>query len=142
MCYPTHHSACSWPSTACRPSLKGHFPLFSLSPFLPFCFSSSLVQHSTALVASTFPNFLSFLISKFKLSFLTWLKLFILYTICFGIYIEHHIWPHSLPYLNVPPNVGVQKSAGVSLATGYVLAIGAKQSPRLLRSCFAPSVSC
>lgn len=40
-----------------------------------------------------------------------------------------------------PPNVGVQKSTGVSLVIGNVLEIGTKQSPWLLKSCFFPSDS-
>lgn len=38
-------------------------------------------------------------------------------------------------YLNVPPNVGVQKSAVFSAATGNVLDIGTRHSPLLLKSC-------
>lgn len=44
-------------------------------------------------------------------------------------------------YLNVPPNVGVQKSTVVSWVTGNVLDTGTRHSPRLLRSCFGPSLS-
>lgn len=37
-------------------------------------------------------------------------------------------------YLKLPPNVGVQKSVAVSDATGKVLDIGTRHSPRVLRS--------
>ena len=48
---------------------------------------------------------------------------------------DHH------DHLKGPPNddVGVQKSAVVSFATGNVLEIGTKQSPRLFKSCFGLS---
>lgn len=47
----------------------------------------------------------------------------------------------NISYLNVPPNVGVQKSTVVSWVTGNVLDTGTRHSPLLLRSCFPPSPS-
>lgn len=44
-------------------------------------------------------------------------------------------------YLKLPPNVGVQKSELVSAATGKVLDIGTRHSPRVLRSFTTPPSS-
>jgi len=100
---------------------------------------SSLNQHSHSF--SFLPLF-SFLI--FTFSFLFTNRVFFFFPLLYAHKYIVFIWSpiHStalyLP-ISAPPNVGVQKSTLVSLATGNVLEIGTKHSPRLLRSCFGPS---
>lgn len=99
------------------------FFIFALALFFLTYFSSMLVEHNN--VVTMFP-----------------ILLFIqLFTCRKSVLLLYFLWLNRLLYLNLPPNVGVQKSLVFSAAIGKVLDMGTMQRPRLLRSCLHPSCS-
>lgn len=112
------------------PPLSNH-----LLAYITLLYVSSLNQHSHSLFSlffSSSPLILS-LPSSSSFLYFTLINLQFLYA--------HHFSTALYLPITAPPNVGVQKSTLLSLATGNVLEIGTKHSPRLLRSSFRPSDS-
>lgn len=106
-----------WPSMGCLPWAVTSFFSFSRFPFVLL-----------------FPN--TYIYSRWTKAFIfavstSYLNFFSFFILCVCVCVLCY---NSPLYLKLPPNVGVQKSVAVSDATGKVLDIGTRHSPRILRS--------